>query len=301
MAYEEKMPSIKKIVVLGGKSQLGADIKQVFGTEPGCVVELLSRTDVDVTNPVAVTQALIQFQPDVVINTAAYHKVDEVETNLDQAFLVNATAQKNIAEAANLVGATMVFLSTDYVFGLDQERRQPYTEMDRPGPVNIYGVSKVAGEHIVRRYAQKYFITRVSGLFGQAGSAGKGGNFVETMIKLGREKGMVKVVNDQILSPTYTVNVAETLFQLVQTQEYGTYHLTSKGQCSWWEFASEIFQQLKLDVDCQPVPSSEIPTVAQRPRFSVLAKTGLERLGLNQMRDWQTNLHLYLQQKGHLT
>jgi len=294
------MRFVQRVAILGGKSQLAADIYRHF-TDKGWEVTLISREEADVTNSNQLQSVLGQIQPQFVINTAAYHQVDEVETNPVKAFAVNAIAQKLIADVCRDQGLTMVSVSTDYVYGLDKTRHQPYTESDPTAPLNVYGLSKAAGEQMVRRYAPNHFIIRVSGLFGLAGSAGKGGNFVETMIRLGKEKGQVKVVNDQVLSPTYTKNIAENLFELLQTQNYGTYHLTSTGHCSWWEFAQEIFTQLHLDVSCEAVGSEFYRTVAQRPIFSVLAKDGLEKLGINHMNDWQTNLHLYLQEKGYLS
>jgi len=243
---------------------------------------------------------LEKINPDIVINTAAYHKVDEVEDNPEKAFLVNSVAQKNLAEICETNKWTLVFISTDYVFGLDKERNASYIETDTPGPINVYGVSKLAGEYFTRYICKKHFVIRVCGLFGVAGSSGKGGNFVELMIKLGKEKGKVNVVNDQILTPTYTKNIAENLQELLKTENFGLYHMTSEGQCSWWEFTSEIFKQLKMKAKCNPVASSFFKTRAKRPAFSVLENYNLKKIGLNKMRSWKENLKLYLKEKGYL-
>jgi dTDP-4-dehydrorhamnose reductase len=194
----------------------------------------------------------------------------------------------------------LVYISTDYVFGQDEKRKKPYKETDNTGPINVYGVSKLAGEKFTQYICSKYFIVRVCGLFGVAGSSGKGGNFVELMVRLGKEKGEVSVVDDQILTPTYTKNIAENLQELLKTDYYGLYHLTSEGQCSWWEFANEIFKLLKLKVKNNPVDSKFFKTRAKRPKFSVLEKYHLNKINLNLMRDWKENLRLYLIEKCYL-
>lgn len=291
---------MQKIVLIGGNGQLGTDIQKVFHQDKDLKLIPLSHKDIEVTDINNAKKVLEEINPDIIINTAAYHKVDEVEDNPEKAFLVNATAQKNLSELCTANNWTTVFLSTDYVFGLDEKRNMPYREIDCPGPINIYGVSKLAGENVTRYIAKKHFVIRVCGLFGAAGSSGKGGNFVELMIRLGKEKGEVSVVNDQILTPTYTKNIAENLKSLLKTDAYGLYHLTAEGSCSWWEFASEIFKQLKMQVKCNSVDSNHFQTRAKRPHYSVLEKSNLNKIGLNKMRDWKINLNLYLKEKGYL-
>jgi len=289
---------IQKIAIIGANGQLASDIIQVF--ENVYKIIPLTHKDIDITNLNKTKNVLEEIKPNIVINTAAYHKVDEVEDNPEKAFLVNSTAQKNLAELANIHKWILVFISTDYVFGLDNQRRQPYIESDNTGPINVYGVSKLAGENFIRYICDKHFVIRVCGLFGKAGSSGKGGNFVELMIKLAKEKGAVKVVNDQILTPTYTKNIAQNLLALLKTDNYGLYHMTSEGSCSWWEFANEIFNQLKLKVKNTPVNSNFYKTRAKRPMFSVLENYNLKKLGLNLMNSWQENLRKYLKEKKYL-
>lgn len=290
---------MQKTALIGANGQLATDIRKVFDKNYFSIVPLTHK-DIEITDSNKVKKVLEEINPNIVINTAAYHKVDEVEDNPEKAFLINSVAQKNLAELSRKNNWTLVFISTDYVFGLDEKRKTPYLETDKTGPINVYGVSKVAGEFFTQYIAKKYFIARVSGLFGTAGSSGKGGNFVELMIKLGKERGEVKVVNDQVLTPTYTKNIAENLNELLKTDYYGLYHITSKGECSWYQFAKEIFNQLKMKVKCQPVDSTHFPTRAKRPKYSALAKANLDKIGLNKMNDWRVNLNLYLKEKGYL-
>jgi dTDP-4-dehydrorhamnose reductase len=291
---------MKKIVLIGASGQLGNDIVKVGLNTNNFEIKALSHSDIDITNFNQTKLELESIGPDIVINTAAYHKVDEVEDNPEKAFLVNSVAEKNLAELSASNGWTLVYLSTDYLFGHEQNKTTAYIETDNPAPINVYGVSKMAGEALTRYISPKHFIVRVSGLYGTAGSSGKGGNFVELMIRLGKEKGEVKVVNDQILTPTYTLNIAQNLLSLLETTHYGTYHMTSEGQCSWHQFAREIFDQLNMNVNCAEVTSDAFPTRAKRPHYSVLENANLNQINLNKMNDWKTNLHLYLIEKGHL-
>ena len=290
---------MQKIALIGANGQLSIDIRKVFDSSFFRITPLTHK-DIEITNINNVKKVLKEINPDIIINTSAYHKVDEVEDNPEKAFLVNSIAQKNLAELCNSLNWTLVFLSTDYVFGLDEKRDTPYNEADEPGPINVYGVSKLAGENFTRYTCKKHFVIRVCGLFGSVGSSGKGSNFVELMIRLGKKKGEVSVVNDQILTPTYTKNVAENLNELLKTDNYDLYHMTSLGQCSWFEFASEIFNQMKMKVKCNPVNSNFFKTRAKRPEYSVLEKNNLNNINLNKMRGWKENLNLYLKEKGYL-
>jgi dTDP-4-dehydrorhamnose reductase len=288
-----------RVVVLGANGQLGTDLMRVLAQRPGVEARGLTRANLDITDRDSVAAVLDALRPTVVINTTAYHQVDEVEDHADRAFAVNAVAQQTLADYCAARDCAIVYCSTDYVYGLDAARQRPYTEGEAPGPVNAYGVSKVAGEQFTRYLAPRHFVVRVSGLHGVAGSAGKGGNFVELMLRLGRERGEVSVVNDQILTPTYTRNLATNLADLIATDAYGLYHMTAEGQCSWWEFASAIFAEAGLTVRCNPVASSHFPTRARRPGYAALENAALNDAGLNRMRDWRQNLIAYLVEKGH--
>jgi dTDP-4-dehydrorhamnose reductase len=188
----------------------------------------------------------------------------------------------------------LVFLSTDYVFGKDASRTKPYTEHDAPGPLNVYGASKVAGEYLVQTHWEKHFIVRTSGLYGLRGASGKGGNFIELMLRLAREGKDIKVVNDQRLTPTYTIDLATALINLVETGRFGLYHITSEDDCTWYEFAGKIFELSQLNPSFAPTTSSEFKTTVVRPGYSVLAKDGIYSAGLPAMRPWQEALAAYL-------
>jgi len=291
---------MKKIALIGANGQLGTDIIKVFSSDGYYQVIPLTTKEIDITNKELATKVLEKISPDLVVNTAAHHRVDDIEDNPEKAFSVNVIAEKNLSELCLKNNWEIAFFSTDYVFGLDKSRKTPYKETDIPGPISTYGVSKLAGEYVTQFTTPKHFVLRMCGLFGVVGSLGKGGNFIETIIKLGKEKGEVKVVNDQVLTPTYTINVAENLLVLFKTKHYGLFHMTAEGSCSWWEFANEIFKLLKLKVNCIPVSSDEFKARAKRPTYSVLENYKLKRLGLNKMIDWQKGLRLYLEEKRYL-
>ena len=221
-----------KVLLFGANGQLGSDLQPALAAAGHAVVPL-RHTELDVTDPEGVENALGVHRPDAVINTAAYHKVDEVEQHPEKAFGVNAIAPWQMARACKKIGAVLMFLSTDYVFGGDKDRRTPYTELDAPSPLNVYGVSKLAGEHLVRQAWEKHYIVRSSGLYGVRGASGKGGNFVELMLRLAHEGKPIKVVNDQRLTPTFTVDLARALVLLLESGKYGLYHVTSEGDCAW--------------------------------------------------------------------
>jgi len=245
-----------------------------------------------------VRRMLTEVMPDVVINTAAFHRVDDCEDQPEKAFKVNTYAMRNLAQICLDLDCALVHISTDYVFG--GEKRTPYTEDDAPNPLNVYGVSKLAGEYFVRNICPKHFIIRTSGLYGVAGSSGKGGNFIETMIRLAKEHKPIRVVNDQVLTPTYTKDLAPKIKELLQTEAYGLYHITNSGQCSWYEFAGKIFELLDLKPDFSPTTTDEFRAKARRPAYSVLAHNKLKRLGLDDLRPWPQALKAYLEEKGHL-
>lgn len=286
-----------KILLIGYDGQLGSDFKKSLGAR-----DLLCPAveDLDVTNFNQTKEYILQRKPEIVINTAAFHAVDDCEKDPQKTFLVNTLAVKNLAQACLENGAILVHISTDYVFGLDHGRRVPYTEDDLPGPVNIYGISKLASEYCIRNLLEKYFIIRPAALFGVAGAKGKGGNFVETMIRIGREKSEVRVKNDEFTSPTSTKELAGNIAALIDTDHYGLYHITGEGECSWYEFAKAIFDLAKMKVNCQPITSDQFPTIARRPRYSVLENKNLKKIGLNKMGPWQDALKGYLREKGHI-
>ena len=246
-------------------------------------------------------KALLKHKPDAIVNTAAFVRVDDCEAEQDKAFLVNALGARNIAVVAQELEAKLVHISTDYVFGGEPEPKStPYTEFDTPVPLNIYGKSKLAGENFVQHLCTKYFIVRTSALFGIAGALGKGGNFIETIIKLAKERDKLKVVNDQVFSPTYTRDLAKKIAQLITTEYYGIFHITNSGACSWYEFAKAILKLAGLNTPVMPVTSAEYPQKARRPNNTVLDNYQLRLLGMADMRSWQEALKDYMLAKGHI-
>ncbi len=292
------MKEIKKILLIGADGQLGSDLKKVIGESYELLCPLIE--ELDVTQFDKVKEYIRQNRPDLIINTAAFHQTDECEKDSPRSFLVNTFAVKNLADVCKELDIPLVNISTDYIFGLDGERKTPYIEQDLPAPVNIYGISKLSGEYCIRYTLKKYFIIRPAALFGIAGARGKGGNFVETMLKLAKERGKVKVKNDEFTTPTYTKELAESIVRLIKTDKYGVYHITSQGECSWHEFAQKIFELTNTKVSCQPVSSDEFPTIAKRPCYSVLDNKHLREIGLDKMSYWGDALKKYLKEKGHI-
>lgn len=289
-----------KCVIIGASGQLGNDIVAVFSQNKKNKIIKLEHTDIEVMDKQSVQKALDRLSFDVLISTAAYHRVDDIEQESEKAFSTNAIGAKNLAQYCQDKGVTLVFFSTDYVFGADKKRNRPYREDDLPGPVNTYGVTKLASEYLVQSFCERHFIVRTSGLFGIVGSSGKSGNFVETMLKLANGGEKIKVVNDQILSPTYTKNLALQLELLLKTKKYGLYHCVSNESCSWFEFAKEIFKLCGIKADINPVSSKTFKRVANRPGYSALANNKITKLGINVMNNWRDNLELYLLEKGYI-
>ena len=197
-----------------------------------------------------------RVRPDAVINCAAYNFVDRAEDEADAAFAVNVRGVRELAEVCRDLGCVLVHFSTDYVFGLDASRRTPYAAADAPGPLSLYGLSKLAGEYVVRALCPRHFVVRTCGLYGLSGTGGKGGNFVETMLRLAAQGKPLRVVADQVCTPTYTVDLAEAVVALLETEAYGLHHLTSGGQCSWYDFARTIFELEGVRVDLTAISSA---------------------------------------------
>jgi len=282
-----------KIALLGANGQLGRDLQQVLSDH---IVVPFTRDDFDVLDHVGTRAAISEARPTVILNTTAYHRVDDCESNVEMAYQANALAVLNLVRIANDLEAVLVHISTDYVF--DGKSLVPYTEESEPMPLSVYGNSKLAGEYLVRSGARKYFLIRTSGLYGNAGSRGRGGNFVETMLAKARNREGIQVVNDQVLTPTYTVDVAHQIAAILATAHYGLFHMTNEGSCSWYEFALRIFQLAGVDADVTPTTSDLYKTPAIRPRYSVLENARLKSLGLNRMRNWREALAAYFHGKS---
>ncbi|MEK6713224.1 MAG: dTDP-4-dehydrorhamnose reductase, partial [Nitrospirota bacterium] len=226
-----------KIMILGAGGQLGSELVNILQDD---TLIPLTHMDIEMTDEQQVNSILSSNMPDIVINTAAYHRVDDCEDNVELSFAVNSYAVRTIARICNDLGITFVHFSTDYVFG--GEKKTPYVEDDCPNPHSVYAVSKLAGELFVRNICSRYYLIRTCGLYGAKGVSGKGGNFIETMIRLANGKKPLNVVSDQIVTPTYARELAAKVSQLIRTEEYGFYHITNNGGCSWYEFARTIFE-----------------------------------------------------------
>lgn len=295
---------MERILLIGANGQLGTDLRR---TLPAAALIPLARADLDVTDQGAVERALATHAPAWVINTAAYHRVDDIETNPELtrlAFAVNAAAAHHLARTCAQRDVRLLHLSTDYVFsgGFDGGRPGPYPEDAAPAPVSAYGVSKLAGELLIRQASSRHVIIRSSGLYGFAGSAGKGGNFVETMVRRALARKPVQVVDDQVLTPTYTADLAGAIARLLAVNPPGgVYHLTNSGACSWFAFASQIFKFCGLAPRLTSTTSKDFGAAAVRPQpNSVLLNGRAAALGLPPLRPWSEALDAYLRAKGHV-
>lgn len=279
-----------RTAVLGAPGQLGRDICPRLRGE----VIPLGRVDIDLSDAARMRAKLTELRPDVVINCAAYNFVDQAESEPSAAFAVNAWAVRDLASVCRDLDCTLVHFSTDYVFGLDESRRVPYAEDDLPGPVSVYGLSKLAGEYLVRSTCPKHFVIRTCGLYGVWGSGGKGKNFVETMLKIAGQGKPLRVVNDQRCTPSFTADIADAAVALLQTADFGLYHITNAGDCTWYEFAREIFRAAGMSADITPITSAEFAAPARRPGYSVLSNDKLNRVGVTAPRPWTEALGAYL-------
>jgi dTDP-4-dehydrorhamnose reductase len=276
-----------KILVTGAAGMLGSDVVRAAEFVNHEVVAL-ARSDLDVTDRPAVIRAMLQERPGAVVNCAAYTDVDGAEDDLDAAMDVNAEAAANVAAAAAEIGARVLYPSTDYVF--DGYKDGPYVESDEPRPQSIYAQSKLAGEHETTEANPRHYIVRSAWLFGTSGR-----NFVETMLSLARDHGEVLVVRDQVGCPTYTAHLADALVRLLDTEAYGIHHLASQGECSWYEFALEIFAQSEMEVRVMSCTTDEFGRPAPRPPYSVL---GTERAEALYLPHWKEGLASYLAERS---
>lgn len=284
-----------RLALIGANGQLGYDLMQRLAGQDAVP---LTHADLDIADGDAVERVLDAAACDVVINLAAYHRVDDCEApgNAERAFLVNGLGVRNLARHCARTGRVLVHFSTDYVF--DGRAGRPYTEEDAPRPLSVYGASKVAGEHFVQALCERYYLIRTTGLYGVVGSSGKGGNFVETMISRGRAGAPLRVVDDQVMSPTATADLAGKVLELIATGRYGLYHITNSGWCSWYEFARTIFELDGINADLQPTTSAAFGAAARRPAFSALENRRLVAAGLTPLRPWREALADYLKARA---
>ncbi len=284
-----------KIAIIGADGQLGSDLVKIL---EGNNVFPLFYPDFDITKPERTKNILSQLSLEFVINTAAFHRVDECEDDPVSAFEVNALAVRNLALICQELDLVLVHFSTDYVF--DGKKETPYVEENPPHPLNVYGVSKLAGEYFVRTILKSFFLIRTCGLYGEAGCWGKGSNFVDTVISLGKKNDPIRIVNDQTVTPTSTVELALRIKELIQKQHYGLYHLTNEGQCTWFEFAETVFSLIGKSPKLLPVDSNSYGARALRPSYSVLKNRNAKKVGLSEFSHWKGALKQYLKKKEYI-
>jgi len=279
-----------RFAVLGAAGQLGRDLGPRL---PGEAVSL-ARSDIDLTRPETISSVVAALGVDVLVNCAAYNFVDRAEAEPDRALATNAWGVRALARACRAASVKLVHFSTDYVFGLDAGRRTSWAETDPPGPLGVYGLSKLAGEYLALAECPDALVIRTCGLYGVWGSGGKGGNFVETMLRLAAEGKPLSVVSDQWCTPSYTVDVAAATAGLVRAGATGLFHVTNAGSCTWHEFAAAIFRDSKLKPDLTAVTSAEFARPARRPTYSVLSTAKLASAGIPVPRPWPEALAAYL-------
>lgn len=276
-----------KILITGANGQLGRELTKQYS---GKNVELILTdvADLDITNIEKVYEFVNEKSPDVIINCAAHTAVDKCETDVDNAYKINTIGPRNLAQAANQIGAEIVQVSTDYVF--DGEIETELIEFDEVNPQTVYGKTKLEGENAVRTLNPKHYIVRTAWLYGD------GNNFVKTMINLSKTNKVLKVVNDQHGTPTSTVDLARVIIKLIEDKNYGLFHCTCKGSCTWYDFAKEIFRLCSIDVEVIPCTTEEFPRPAKRPAYSVLKNYMLELTTGDITRTWQEAVKEYIEE-----
>ena len=275
-----------KVLVTGVKGQLGYDVVKDLekrGHQPIGV----DRDEMDLMDNEAIRTFIMNLKPEAIIHCAAYTAVDKAEEEVETCYQINAEAVKVISECAKELDVKLIYISTDYVF--DGTKEGEYVETDLPNPINVYGASKLKGEQYVQTLLEKYYIVRISWVFGVNGN-----NFIKTMRRLGSERDELNIINDQVGSPTYTADLAPLLVDMMETDKYGIYHATNEETCSWYEFANEIFKQSGIEVKTNPITTDQYPTAAKRPMNSKMSKEKLKANGFNLLPNWQAALSNYL-------
>ena len=281
-----------KIVIIGSNGQLGSDIKgQLLQTNHTVIG--LNHTDIEITDIDNVNNVVKKINPDLIINTAAMHQLDKCEENPASSFDINSIGARNLAIIANEYNSILYHFSTDYVF--DGKKNSPYHETDTAKPLNVYGVTKLSGEYFIQSIAEKYLIFRVSGLYGENKCRAKGNNFVQMMLKLSKEKDIIKVVNNEVLTPTYTKDIARQIEKIIIINDFNKLiHITAEGLCSWFTFAKEIFSLTNVSVKIVKAHTSDFPNKVERPLYSVLENSALKEYNLPLMPHWKVGLKNYI-------
>lgn len=292
----EKTLDMIKIAVIGSRGQLGSDLVEVLRQTGKYHLFSLTHSEVECTELDSVKQVLTKLHPEIVVNCAAFVRVDECEDRPEHAFKVNSIGALHVAKVCAEIGALCVYISSDYVF--DGKKESFYNEEDVPCPINVYGTSKLAGEYLVSQSYPKWLIVRMASLFGKVGASGKDGNFVETILGKARAGESLRVVNDIRMSPTYTYDAALALERLVWQRATGLFHVTNRGSCTWYEFAQKALELSGMNIRVEPVFSSDYPTRATRPKNSSLKSA---RLPGDTLRPWEEALSAYLVEKGYIS
>ena len=275
-----------KVLVTGVKGQLGYDVVKDL-EKRGHQHIGVDRDEMDLMDNEAIRTFIMNLKPEAIIHCAAYTAVDKAEEEVETCYQINAEAVKVISECAKELDVKLIYISTDYVF--DGTKEGEYVETDLPNPINVYGASKLKGEQYVQTLLEKYYIVRISWVFGVNGN-----NFIKTMRRLGSERDELNIINDQVGSPTYTADLAPLLVDMMETDKYGIYHATNEETCSWYEFANEIFKQSGIEVKTNPITTNQYPTAAKRPMNSRMSKAKLKANGFNLLPTWQEALAHYL-------
>lgn len=264
------------VLVAGANGQLGQAIRSIAKNHPKTEFVFCASADLDITSSENCNSIFNKYKPNYCINAAAYTAVDKAESVPEKAKLINVLGAKNLAEACKENNAILLHISTDFVF--DGTKKEPYNEFDLPNPTGIYGKTKLEGEKAIQGVFDNYFIIRTSWVYSEFGN-----NFMKTMLRLASERDQISVVNDQIGTPTHALDLAEALLKIIQSTDqnpsknnFGIYNYSNEGQCSWYDFAKKIFEIKNIKMDVKPIPTSQFPTPAQRPKFSVLDKTKIK-------------------------
>jgi dTDP-4-dehydrorhamnose reductase len=280
------------VLVTGANGQLGQAIQFVAGNYPNINFVFCSSSDLDITNKENCEFIFNKEKPDFCINAAAYTAVDKAESEPEQAHLINCIGAKNLAETCKEFNAKLIHISTDFVF--DGSKNEPYNETDLPNPKGIYGQTKLEGEIAIQEVFDAYFIIRTSWVYSQFGN-----NFMKTMLRLASERTSLSVVNDQIGTPTNAVDLAECLVTIItehsklNTEHYGIYNFSNEGQCSWFDFAKKIFEINEVKIDVTPIPTTQFPTPAERPKYSVLDKTKIKTAFGIEIKPWEQSIEIH--------
>ncbi len=285
-----------RVAILGSTGQLGSDLVRVLSETGEYQIVALPHSEVEVKDAASVRRAVLASQPDVVVNCAAYVRVDEAEDHAEEAFAVNALGAFHVARAATEAGALCVYISTDYVF--DGGKESPYTEEDVPCPLNVYGASKLAGEQLTRIASSRWLVVRVASLFGRAGARGKAGNFVDRILAKAQAGDILRVVSDVRMSPTYSLDAARAIAGLLQEEATGVVHAANRGCTTWYRFAKTALELAGVGAAVEPVLSKDYPSKARRPLNSALA-SARDGNFVSALRPWEVALGAYLSETSH--